>query len=238
VTAYSFIHGPAGLDKIGRPVDRNVWSLSPQSVNAYYDLTRNEMVFPAAFLQPPFFDPDADPSLNYGGIGFAVGHEMTHGFDDQGRLYDKDGNLNDWWTEEDARNYRNRTALLVTEYDRFEILPGLYSNGNLTLSENIADFGGLTVAYHAWKEAEAPEAVTGPPDYTLDRQFFFGAATIWQSSYREDTLRNLVYTDPHTAKRFRVNGVLFNIPEFYAAFPEVQPGDALYRNVSERPVIW
>ena len=238
VLAYSFIHGPEGLDKIGRPVDRTAWFMSPQTVNAYYDPTRNEMVFPAAILEPPFFDPDADASLNYGGIGWVIAHEMTHGFDDQGRQYDKDGNLKDWWTEDDTRNFNNRTAMLVTEYNRFEILPGLYSNGNLTLGENIADFGGLTVAYHAWKNAEAPSAGTALSSTTADRQFFYGAATIWRASYREDTLRNRVYTDPHSANRYRVNGVMFNIPEFYEAFPEVQPTDALYRDAEVRPVIW
>jgi putative endopeptidase len=163
---------------------------------------------------------------------------MTHGFDDMGRQYDKDGNLKDWWTEDDTRNFNKRTAMLVTEYNGFEILPGLYGNGNLTLGENIADFGGLTVAYHAWKNAGTLSSGTMLSNTTADRQFFFGAATIWRANYREDTLRNRVYTDPHSANRYRVNGVMFNIPEFYEAFPEVQPTDALYRDVELRPVIW
>lgn len=238
VAAYSFVHGPNGLDKIGRPVDPGVWEMTPQTVNAFYNPTRNEMVFPAAILQPPFFDPDADRTLNYGTLGWVIGHEMTHGFDDMGRQYDKDGNLKDWWTEEDARNFNNQTDLLVTEYNGFEILPGLYNNGNLTFGENIADFGGLTLAYHAWKKTENLSSGQVVSNHTADRQFFLGASRIWRGNYREDALRNQVYTNPHTVGKYRINGALFNIPEFYEAFPEIQPGDVLYRNASQRPVIW
>lgn len=233
--AYTFIHGPEGLDKIGQPVDPASWFIAPQVVNAFYDPTKNEMVFPAAILQRPFFDPDADTSQNYATIGWLIGHEMTHGFDDQGRQYDKDGNLNDWWTEEDAKNFNSRTAMLVSEYNNFEVLPGLNLNGNLTLGENIADFGGLTLAYHAWKEHEDPvPAGTG----TSDREFFVSAASLWKENARDDAMRLWTLTDPHSAYKYRVNGVFFNIPEFYEAFPEIQPGDAMYRNASERPVIW
>ncbi len=231
--AHSFIHGPEGLERIGGPVDRSVWFIPPQTVNAYYDPTGNEMVFPAGILQPPVFDPDRDPAFNYAALGWLIGHEMTHGFDDQGRQYDRDGNLKDWWTEEDAANFDSRTALLVAEYNAFEALPGLYVNGNLTLGENIADFGGLTMAYHAWKKAENVSA-----DPAADREFFLAAPCLWRVNDREDSLRNLVLTDPHSPEKFRVNGVLFNIPEFYEAFPEIRPGDALYREVGERPVIW
>jgi len=234
--AYDLIHGPSGLESIGRPVDRGVWYMPPQTVNAYYDPTMNQMVFPAAILQPPFFDPDADAAVNYGSLGYVIGHEMTHGFDDQGRQFDKDGNLKDWWTEADAQNFANRTAIIVNEYNHFEVMPGLYINGNLTLGENIADFGGLTISYHAWKSVQDPSAITSGT--AADRQFFYAAARTWQGSYREGLSRTLVYTDPHSELRYRINGVLFNIPEFYDAFPEIQPGDTLYRNVSERPVIW
>ena len=212
--------------------------MPPQTVNAFYDPTLNEMIFPAAILQSPFFDPDADAAVNYGSLGYVIGHEMTHGFDDQGRQFDKDGNLKDWWTEEDAQNFGNRTRLIVDEYNHFEVLPGLYINGNLTLGENIADFGGITLSYHAWKSVEKPSPGTSVFAPAEDRQFFYAVARTWQGSYREDLTRTLVYTDPHSELKYRVNGPLFNIPEFYTAFPEIQPGDALYRNVSMRPVIW
>lgn len=192
------------------------------------------MVFPAAILQPPFFDPNADASQNYESIGWIIGHEITHGFDDQGRQDDKDGNLNAWWTETDAAHFNNRTAMIVSEYNHFEVLPGLYLNGNLTLGENIADFGGLTLAYHAWKETVNPS----PAGNAADRQFFTSAATAWRENEREDTARLWALTDPHGAPKYRVDGVVYNIPEFYQEFPEVRPGDAMYRNVTDRPVIW
>jgi len=236
-SAYSFIHGPNGLDKIGQPVNPDTWFIAPQVVNAFYDPTKNVMVFPAAILQPPFFDPNADPSQNYATIGWVIGHEMTHGFDDQGRQYDKDGTLQDWWTEEDATNFNTRTAMLVTQYNHYEVLPGLSLNGNLTLGENIADFGGLTLAYHAWKEDKDLSRGT-PVVSSSDRQFFTSAATLWRENARDDATRLWTLTDPHSANKYRVNGVVFNIPEFYEAFPEIGPGDALYRNVTDQPVIW
>lgn len=235
-SAYNLVHGVSGLDKIGGPVNHDAWFMSPQTVNAYYSPERNEMVFPAGILQPPFFDPDADPARNYGGIGLVISHELTHGFDDQGRQSDKDGNLVDWWTGEDAAQFESQAAILVDEYNRFEVLPDLYLNGNLTLGENIADFGGTTISYHAWKKATGGSA--GSFDHTRDREFFYAVAQVWSENAREEAQRNRVYTDPHSVKKFRVNGPLFNVPEFYEAFPEIQPGDALYRNVSQRPVIW
>lgn len=237
-SAYNFLHGPGGLDKIGKTIDRSIWFISPQMVNAFYDLTRNEMIFPAGILQPPFFDVDNDASQNYDALGAVIGHEMTHGFDVEGRQYDKDGNLKDWWTKEDARNYTERVDLLVTQYNTFEVLPGLYINGNLTLGENIADFGGLTLAYQAWKKSLKEPLNPILSQDTQDRQFFFGFAQLWRSNNRDDDLRNWVYTDPHTPNKFRVNGVLFNIPEFYEVFPEIKPGDTLYRSLDERPIIW
>lgn len=216
----------------------DTWFVAPQVVNAFYDPTKNEMVFPAAILQPPFFDPNADASLNYGRIGWIIGHEMTHSFDDQGGRYDKDGNVNEWWTAEDKKNFNNRTAMIVTEYNHFEVLPGLYLNGNLTLGENIADFGGLTLAYHAWKESGNTVSGPSPVNSSADRQFFTSAATIWRENERDDAARLWTLTDPHSAPGYRVNGVVFNIPEFYQAFPEIQPGDAFYRNMTDRPVIW
>lgn len=237
-SAYNFIHGPEGLEKIGKPIDHNVWFISPQIVNAFYDITWNEIVFPAAILQPPFFEPDADNSQNYGALGWIIGHEMTHGFDDEGRQFDKDGNLRDWWTEADARNYSERTNQLVIQYNGYEVLPGLNINGNLTLGENIADFGGLTLAYYAWKNNLEEADNSTLSNVSPDRQFFFAAANVWKGSYLDEDLRNLVYSDPHSPDIYRVNGVLYNIPEFYTAFPEISPEDALFRDVDQRPVIW
>ncbi|HNX18053.1 MAG TPA: M13 family metallopeptidase [Methanoregula sp.] len=236
-SAYNLIHGSSGLSQVGKPVDRTIWFMSPQMVNAYYDWNRNEIVFPAAILQEPFFDPDADAAQNYGALGGVIGHEMTHGFDTAGGQFDKDGNLKDWWTPEDKQRFDNSTQLLVQEYNNFQVLPGLSINGNLTLAENIADFGGITIAYDAWKaqESQSPDALT---EKSKEREFFYSAAHTWRGSFREEALRIQVYTDPHSNGRYRVNGAFFNVPQFYDAFPEIQPGDALYRNVSERPVIW
>jgi len=166
-----------------------------------------------------------------------IAHEMTHGFDDQGAQYDRDGNLNNWWTAKDAADFNNRTGVLVAEYNRFEALPGLHLNGNLTLGENIADFGGATIAYHAWKKTTVPLTVNAS-GLARDREFFYAGAQIWKENARDEAQRNWVYTNPHAANKYRVDGVFFNIPEFYEAFPEIRPGDALYRNASERPVIW
>jgi putative endopeptidase len=236
--AYSLIHGPSGLAKIGSPIDPTVWFMSPQTVNAYYDPTRNEMVSPAAILKPPFFDPDADAAQNYGGLGTVIGHEMTHGFDNNGRKFDKDGNLMDWWTEPDEKAFNSNAALLINQYNGFEILPGLYNNGNLTLGENIADFGGATLAYHAGERGRGFTAPSAKTNTSQEQQFFFSAARIWAGNIREEALRNQVYTDPHTTAKYRVNGALFNVPEFYDAFPEILSTDQLYRNESQRPIIW
>ncbi|MDD1701372.1 MAG: M13 family metallopeptidase, partial [Methanoregula sp.] len=208
VSAYDFIHGPYGLEKIGKTVDKTSWDVTPQTVNAFYNPSKNEIVFPAAILQKPFFDPDADAASNYGALGWIVGHEMTHGFDNMGRQYDKYGNVRDWWTKEDAQQFNNRTAAIVSEYNRFEALPGLHVNGNLTLGENIADFGGLTLAYHAWKNSPNASAVQSAPDHTADREFFISAAQIWRENAREEALRTWAYTDPHSPNNFRVNGVM------------------------------
>ena len=237
VSAYNFVHGSYGIGQVGKPVDRTVWSMEPQTVNAYYDPTRNEMVFPAAILQKPFFDPDADAAQNYGAIGWVISHEMTHGFDSVGRQYDKDGNLENWWTEEDSQRFNNNTALLVKEYNNFEALPGLTINGNLTLTENIADFGGISIAHDAWT-AQENQSLDPATERLKEREFFISAARIWRGNYRDEMVRLQTYSNPHSINKYRVNGVFFNVPQFYDAFPEIRPGDALYRNVSERPVIW
>lgn len=234
---FEFEHGNYGLDKVGKPVDRDAWFMPPQAVNAYNDPMKNTIVFPAGILQPPFFNRDADDAVNYGAIGVVIGHEMIHGFDDQGRQYDRDGNLTDWWTQEDSDRFNQSTRILVEEYSNFEALPDLYVNGNLTLGENIADFGGLTMSYQAYRISlkEEPEKIDG---LSGDQRFFMSYAQIWRESIKDEKLRTLVLTDPHSPTRFRVNGALFNVPEFYQAFSEIVPGDRLYRQEDQRPVIW
>src|SRR5271157_1151442 len=234
---FQFHHGPDGLDRIGKPVDHKLWEMNPQETNAYADYNKVLIVFPAGILQPPFFSKDADDAVNYGAIGAIIGHEMTHNFDSQGRKFDVSGNLTDWWTSKDADNFNKSTGALVDEYNRFEVLPGLHVNGNLTLQENIADFGGLTMAYHAYKLSlnGEPEMIDG---FTGDQRFFLSFAQMWRESDTNESLRTRALTDTHSPCRFRVNGVVFNVPEFYKAFPSIKPGDKLYRPVNERPVIW
>lgn len=234
---FRFHHGPYGLDRIGKPVDRKLWEMNPQETNAYADYNKIIIVFPAGILQPPFFNKDADDAVNYGAIGSIIGHEMTHLFDSQGRKFDASGNLTDWWTPEDADNFNRSTGVLVDEYNKFEVLPGLYINGNLTLQENIADFGGLTMAYHAYKLSlkGEPEALDG---FTGDQRFFLSFTQIWRESHTNEYLRTQTLTDMHSPAKFRVNGVVFNVPEFYRAFPSVKSGNKLYRPETERPVIW
>jgi putative endopeptidase len=234
---FYFHHGPLGLDRIGKHVDRNLWLMNPQDTNAYAYQREIVTVFPAGILQPPFFDKDADDAVIYGTIGFIIGHEMTHHFDNQGRKYDVSGNLTDWWTQKDADNFNNSTEVLVDEYNKFEVLPGLYINGNLTLAEDIADFGGVTIAFDAYKHSlkGEPEVIDG---FTGDQRFFLSFAQVWRESDTEGYLWNHVLSEAHSPSKFRVNGVVYNVPEFYKAFPSIKPGDKLYRPESERPVIW
>ena len=234
---FQFNHGYFGLDNAGRPVNRETWFVPPQDINAYAYFEMNTIFFPAGILQPPFFNALADDAINYGAIGAIIGHEMTHGFDDQGRKFDKNGNMTDWWTEQDGSNFNNSTKMLIGQYANFEALPGLFVNGNLTLGENIADMGGLTMAYYAYHLAQPlePKKIDG---FTADQKFFLGNAQMWRESIRNESLRTQVLTNEHSPCRFRVNGVVFNMPEFYRAFSEVKPGDKLYRPEEERPVIW
>lgn len=227
------------MNKVGKPVDRVEWEMTPQTIDAYYDETKNEIVFPAAILQPPFFNKNADDAINYGAIGQVIGHEMTHGFDNMGRQFDKDGNLRDWWTPKDDQEFKDHTSILVNQFNKYEVLDSLFINGKLTLGENIADFGGLTVAYYAYQASLAdkgtPESIDG---FTGNQRFFLSFAQIWRGTKRNELLRTLVSIDEHSPNKYRVNGTVFNMPEFYAAFPDIGPNDKLFRPIEQRPVIW
>ncbi len=225
------------LNKLGGPVNRDEWLLSPQVVNAYYNPSLNEIVFPAAILQPPFFDPQADPAVNYGAIGGVIGHEIGHGFDDQGRKMDGDGILRDWWSAEDAERFQEKSDRLVEMYDEFCPLEGMCVNGQLTLGENIGDVGGLEIAYHAYRlslDGREPPVLEG---ITGDQRFFLGWAQIWRGKYRDEFIANILSSDPHSPVEFRVNGALRNIDAFYAAW-DVEPGDEMYLPPAERVRIW
>ncbi|WP_140909132.1 M13 family metallopeptidase [Cognatiluteimonas lumbrici] len=228
------------LSRIGKPVDRTEWGMTPQTVNAYYNPLKNEIVFPAAILQPPFFDPDADPALNYGGIGAVIGHEMLHGYDDQGSQFDATGNFANWWQEADRKGFEARTAKLVQQFDDYESIDGLHVKGQLTLGENIADLGGLTVAYDALQKAladagmETGETIDG---YTQDQRFFINWATVWRRNYTPDELKVRLNTDPHAPAKFRAIGAPSNMPTFATAF-QCEAGDAMVRPDDKRVVIW
>ena len=226
------------LDKLTKPVDPEEWLTAPQVVNAGYNPVANDITFPAGILQPPFFTADGDDAINYGAIGVGIGHEMIHGFDDQGRKFDQDGNIRDWWTKEDAEEFTKRTKLLVEQYNNFVAIDELHVNGELTLGENIADFGGLTVAYHAYKLSlegkEKPKPIDG---FTDDQRFFLAYAKLWLGKIRDKALRRKTLEDVHPWGKFRANGAPFNIPEFYQVF-DIKSGDKLYRSPEQRPVIW
>ena len=225
------------VGKLGKAVDRGEWFMPPQTVNAYYNANMNEIVFPAAILQAPFFDPHADDAVNYGGIGAVIGHEIGHGFDDQGRKFDGEGFYRLWWTEEDNRRFQERAQKLVEQYDQFEPLEGMNVNGQLTLGENIGDLGGLQIAYHAYKlslDGKEPPVLDG---LAGDQRFFLGFAQIWRGKYRDELMAMLVASNPHSPVEFRVNGTLRNIDAWYDAF-DVEPGDGMYLPPEERVRIW
>lgn len=224
-------------DKIGKPVDKTEWGMTPQTVNAYYNPSNNEIVFPAAILQAPFFDAKADDALNYGGIGAVIGHEITHGFDDQGRQYDAQGNLNMWWTPEDNDKFMSRANVVVTQFNSYCPLDSLCINGQLTLGENIADFGGLTIAYEAYKMTEEYKAAQSIDGFTPQQRFFLGFGRIWAGSYREDAMRAQLLTNPHSPGEWRVNGTVVNMPEWYEAWG-IKEGDAMYLAPESRAKIW
>ena len=226
------------LDQLGKPVDAGKWDMAPQIVNAGYNPVYNKMIFPAGILQPPFFFADADDAVNYGAIGMAIGHEMSHGFDDQGRWFDKDGNMRDWWTPEDSEKFKQQTKLLVAQYGAFTTEDGAHVNGELSLGENIADYAGLTMSlagYHlSLQGKEAPKAIDG---FSGDQRFFLSFAQVWRGKIRPEALKKKIQEDVHPWGEFRVNGAPFNVPGFYQAF-DIQPGDKLYRAPEQRPSIW
>src|SRR4051812_18490536 len=225
------------LERLGKPTDRDEWHMTPQTINAYYNPTFNEVVFPAAILQPPFFDPNADAAINYGGIGGVIGHEMGHGFDDQGSKSDARGVLRTWWLPEDDQAFRKRVDSLAAQYDRFEALPGLNVNGRLTLGENIGDLGGLSVAYEAYHISLKGKKAPVLDGYTGDQRFFLSWAQVWRSLYRDEQLRTLVMSNPHSPPKFRVNGPVRNLDAWYTAF-DVKAGDELYLAPEDRVRIW
>jgi predicted metalloendopeptidase len=211
--------------------------MTPQTVNAYYNPVKNEIVFPAAILQPPFFDVTADDAVNYGCIGAVIGHEIGHGFDDQGRRFDGSGKLRDWWTAEDEAEFQKRATLLVEQFNSFSPLPGTHVNGELTLGENIGDLGGLSIAYKAWKLSLAGKPARVIDGLTGDQRFFMGWAQAWRAKARDEYLQRQVLADPHAWAEFRANGPLMNIPAFYDTFG-VKPGDRMYLAPEKRVKIW
>jgi putative endopeptidase len=226
------------LAKIGKPVDRTEWAMSPPTVNAYNNWLMNEIVFPAGILQPPFFNPDADDAINYGSIGAVIGHEITHGFDDQGAKFDLQGNLKDWWTPADLKNFQARSECVVNQFSAFEVEPGLNVVGKLVSGESIADLGGLTVAYEAFQKSlqgkPRPASIDG---FTPEQRFFLGWAQVWASKYSPEMARLITQSDPHPLSRFRVNGPLSNMPEFAAAFG-CKAGDPMVRPEKDRCQVW
>lgn len=226
------------IEKLGKPVDRSEWGMTPPTVNAYYNPLNNEIVFPAGILQFPFFDENADDAINYGGIGMVIGHEMTHGFDDQGRQYDKDGNLSDWWTPEDATKFKAKVKVMIDQYDSFYVLDHtMHVNGTLTQGENLADNGGIAIAYEAFKRTPEGRSDVKIDGFTPDQRFFLSVAQIWRSRITDAAQRYRINNDPHSPATFRVNGPVSNTPAFYKAF-NIKPSDKMYRPDSLRVKVW
>lgn len=223
--------------KYGKPVDKAEWGMTPQTVNAYYNPTTNEICFPAGILQAPFFDANADDASNYGAIGVVIGHEMTHGFDDQGRNFDKDGNMKDWWTEQDAESFNKLAKILVAQYDSIKVLGDEHANGTFTLGENIADHGGLRVSYSAFKKTQQGKGNQTIDGFTPDQRFYLAYANVWASNIRDEEILRRTKTDPHSLGKWRVNAALRNMQEFYDAFG-IKKGDPMYLDQSERVIIW
>ena len=235
VSRYNF---NKNIVRIGKKVDKSEWYMAPQVVNAYYNPRNNEIVFPAAIMQPPFYNYRADEAVNYGGIGAVIGHEISHGFDDQGSRFDKDGNMNNWWTEADREAFEELNKALIAQYDAYEPLPGVHVNGAFTLGENIGDLGGINAAYYGlmrhFKKAGKPGLIDG---YTPEQRFFLSWGTIWRGKYRDETLKTRIKTDPHAPAQYRAIGPLSNFDPFYEAF-DIKPTDAMYKAPEDRIVIW
>jgi putative endopeptidase len=225
------------VSQVGKPVDKTLWQMTPPTINAYYDPTRNEIVFPAGILQFPFFDPNADDAVNYGGIGMVIGHEMTHGFDDQGSQYDKEGNMKDWWSKTDKDKFQAKVKQVVALYNNFTVLDTLHVNGALTTGENMADIGGIAIAYDAFKMTKQGQDSTKIDGFTPDQRFFMSFAQIWRSKYKDETVRQRIKTDPHSPAMWRVLAPLMNFTPFYQAF-NVKEGDKMFRPAAERIKIW
>ncbi|MCB9046006.1 MAG: M13 family metallopeptidase [Chitinophagales bacterium] len=225
------------MSKLGKPVDKTEWFMTPPTVNAYYNPAFNEIVFPAGILAFPFFDKDADDAVNYGGIGGVIGHEMTHGFDDQGSKYDADGNLKNWWTDEDAKRFDAKTGVVVDQFNNYTVLDTVHVNGKLTLGENLADLGGLAIAYEAFHKTEQAKKGEKIDGFTPDQRFFLSWAQVWCANTRDAELANRIITDPHSPVEWRTNGPLSNMPEFYQAF-NINEGDKMYRADSIRAKVW
>ena len=225
------------IAKLGKPVDTEKWGMTPQTVNAYYHPMLNEVVFPAAILQPPFFYMNGDDAVNYGAIGVVIGHEMTHGFDDNGRRFDKDGNMRDWWSAEDTEKFNERAQKLVDQFDGFQVIDDMHVNGKLTLGENIADYGGLTISLEAYKMALNGKTPADVDGFNNMQRFFLSYAKVWRGSIRDTYLKKVIKEDVHSPGKYRVNGGLFNIPEFYTTF-NIGPDAPLYRTEDQRAKIW
>ena len=235
ITAWQY---QKSVEKIGKPVDKAEWGMTPQTVNAYYNPLNNEIVFPAAILQPPFFNPNADAAVNFGGIGAVIGHEITHGFDDSGAQFDADGNLTDWWTPEDKASFEKATKSLAAQYDKYEPVKGTFVNGTFTMGENIADLGGVNIAFDALKiylkDKGTPKKIDG---FTQEQRFFLSWATVWRTKSTEKYLINQIKTDSHSPGMYRAVGPLENTDTWYDAF-KVKEGDKHYKTPTDRIKIW
>lgn len=225
------------VSKLGKPVDKTEWFMTPPTVNAYYNPAFNEIVFPAGILAFPFFDENADDAVNYGGIGGVIGHEMTHGFDDQGSKYDADGNLKNWWTDEDTKQFEAKTGVVVDQFNNYTVLDTIHVNGQLTLGENLADLGGLAIAYEAFQKTEQAKNGEKIGGFTPDQRFFLSWAQVWRANTRDEELANRIITDPHSPVEWRTNGPLSNMPQFYEAF-NIKEGDNMWRPDSIRAKVW